>query len=122
MYWVGARSGSGATAAGATAAATATADRGRVSVRVPTSAKPTAPSAPLPEAATLPPSTNATVRESVLAIAEAKQEKLRTRLDAEMSVGVSSALIGGFALSLVPEARHGVGFCCPVVVCRLHEL
>lgn len=32
----------------------------------------------------------------------AKQDKLRSRLDAEASVGVSSALVGGFALSLVP--------------------
>ena len=42
-------------------------------------------------------------RGSRLAIAEAKQQKLRMRLDAEASVGVSSALVGGFALSLVPE-------------------
>jgi hypothetical protein len=34
-----------------------------------------------------------------------KQEKLRSRLDAEASVGVHSALIGGFALSLVPEVK-----------------
>ena len=40
---------------------------------------------------------------SILDAAVAKQDKLRSRLDAEASVGVSSALIGGFALSLVPE-------------------
>lgn len=34
-----------------------------------------------------------------------KQEKLQLRLDAEASIGVSAALIGGFALSLIPEAR-----------------
>lgn len=43
---------------------------------------------------------------SVLDAALAKQDKLRSRLDAEASVGVSSALIGGFALSLVPEVQN----------------
>ena len=34
----------------------------------------------------------------------AKKEKLKLRLEAEASIGVSAALIGGFALSLIPEA------------------
>ena len=43
---------------------------------------------------------------SPLDAAIAKQEKLRSRLDAEAMVGGSSALIGGFALSLVPEVSN----------------
>ena len=46
-----------------------------------------------------------TVRASPLESAIAKQEKLRSRLDAEASVGVSAALVGSFALSLLVEAK-----------------
>mmetsp|Transcript_46312 Transcript_46312/g.130946 ORF Transcript_46312/g.130946 Transcript_46312/m.130946 type:complete len:191 (+) Transcript_46312:109-681(+) len=41
-----------------------------------------------------------------LEVATAKQEKLHFRLEAEASIGVSAALIGGFALSLIVEAKE----------------
>eukprot|EP00966_Prymnesium_polylepis_P279585 6458920-Prymnesium_polylepis.2 len=44
-------------------------------------------------------------KRSPLDRAIAKQEKLRSRLDAEVSVGVSAALVGSFALSMVVEAK-----------------
>ena len=43
-------------------------------------------------------------RESDLAMAEAKQEKLKLRLDAEAALGVTASITAGFALSLIPES------------------
>ena len=47
-----------------------------------------------------------TARATELDEALAKQDKLRSRLEAEASVGVIAALIGSFALSLIPEAKE----------------
>ena len=50
-----------------------------------------------------------TAYESALDKQVAKQDKLRSRLDAEASIGVSAALVGGFALSMLAGAGDMAG-------------
>ena len=59
---------------------------------------------PTPPTVSTDPRLAATVQDTA-AFEASKAEKFKLRLDAESSVGVSAALVGSFALSLVPNAK-----------------